>query len=437
MTESVAAPAGVDVGRYWSMLASRWRVVLVGGLIGALLGAGYLFLMPPSFTATTTLTVLPITSDPYASNRNTSNLLDMSAEATIAASFKVAELAAESVGDDWDVTGLRTATTAIPGAETSTMTITVTADSEDRARAGASAMAEAYIETRSNQATSTIDAWLTRDNDRIEQLRLDLADAIRRLETARPGSPAAAEASADQQLVNQQILALLTRIRSLEAVDTTGGVILNPASLTRIVVEPGLVKTLATGLAAGVLLGIVAAFVIGTRRRHVRTAQQVQRELGIDILGVIHGQTAGADTAALTQWLLRATVDDGVDTGDDGARVITVLLDESVPAQSGVVEDLAGALRAAGVSARIMTSAHRGSHEPGDLVLVPVAGDAPVAERLQALRVSDLVVVVAVLGATQISELVAAIEEAMDMGARIGGMVLLDRARAATVATAA
>ena len=73
-------------------------------------------------------------------------------------------------------------------------------------------MAEAYIQTRSDQANANIVESLERDNTQVEKLRTELADAIRRLENARPGSPAAAEASADQQLVNQQILALLTRI---------------------------------------------------------------------------------------------------------------------------------------------------------------------------------------------------------------------------------
>lgn len=417
MTDTVAAPAGVDLNRYWSMLASRWRLVLVGALVGALLAVGYLFVIPKSYTATTTLTVLPITSDPYAANRNTNNLLDMSAEATIAASFKVAELAVESVGDEWDVASLRLATVAIPGAETSTMTITVTAPSEDLARAGAGAMAEAYIATRSEQANSNIVESLKRDNDQIEKLRAELADAIRRLETERPGSPAAAEASADQQLVNQQILALLTRIRTLEGVDTTGGVILNPASLTRISVSPETVRTLATGLAAGLLLGVVAAFVSGSRRRHVRSARQLQRELGIDTLGVLRDTSVDADIATLTQWLLRVAT-------RDGARVITVLLDDAVPAEPNLAERMSEEMVAAGVSSRVVTEVPPGVSKPRDIMLVPIDGSAAEADRLQALRLSDLVVVVAVIGATQTYRLTEIIEQATDMGARVAGVVL-------------
>ena len=418
MTESAAVPAGVDLGRYWSMLVSRWRLVVGGALVGVLLAAGYLILIPASYTATTTLSVLPITSDPYASNRNNNNLLDMSAEATTAASFKVAELAVKSIGDDWDVAGLRAATTAIPGAETSTMTITVTAGTEAKARAGAGAMAEAYIATRSDQANSSIVDSLKRDNDQVEKLRTELADAIRRLEVEKPGSPAAAEASADQQLVNQQISALLTRIRSLEGVDTTGGVILNPASLTRISVAPAPVRTLATGLAVGLLLGVIAAFVRSSRRRHVRSAQELQREFGIDTLGVLRDGTADADVAAITQWLLQVVA-------RDGARVIAVLLDEAVPDESAVVEQLSAAMRTAGVSTRVAPKVKPGVQMLGDLILVPVAGGAPVADRLQALRLCDLVVIVAVVGSTRTRELTGVIRQATDMGAEVAGVVLL------------
>lgn len=424
MTDTAAAPAGIDLGRYWSMLASRWRLVLAGALLGLLLAAGYLFLIPASYTSTTTLSVLPITSDPYASNRNNNNLLDMSAEATTAASFKVAELAVKSAGDDWDVAGLRAATTAVPGAETSTMTITVTAESEAKARAGAGAMAEAYIATRSDQANSSIVDSLKRDNDQVEKLRTELADAIRRLEVERPGSPAAAEASADQQLVNQQISALLTRIRSLEGVDTTGGVILNPAALTRISVSPAPARTLATGLAAGLLLGVIAAFVRSSRRRHVRSERELQREFGIDTLGVLGDGTADADTAELAQRLLRVAV-------RDEARVISVLLDEAVPADSTVADRLAAAMQAAGVTARVTSETRPDKHMLGDIVLVPVDGAAPAADRLQALRLSDLVVVVAVIGATRTRELTGVLGEAADMGARVAGVVLLAKQHAA------
>lgn len=418
MTDTVAAPAGVDLGRYWSMLASRWRLIVAGAVVGVLVAIAYLLVIPASYTASTTLSVLPISSDPYASNRNNSNLLDMSAEATTASSFKVAELAVQSTGEKWDVAELRAATTATPGADTSTMTITVTAGSEAKARAGAGAMADAYIATRSDQANSNIVESLQRDNDQVEKLRVELADAIRRLEVERAGSPAAAEASADQQLVNQQISALLTRIRTLEGVDTTGGVILNPASVTEITVSPGTTTTLATGLAAGLLLGVVAAFVRSSRRRPVRTARELQRELGIDTLGTVDGRTSEADIAALAQRILR------VATRYD-ARVITVMLDGAVPGESTIVDQLAKAMQAAGSPAHVTPTVRTRAASAKGLDLVPVTGDATPVDRLQALRLSDLVVVIAVAGTTRLRGLTDAIGEAEDMGARIAGVALV------------
>lgn len=425
MTETVAAPAGVDLGRYWSMLASRWRLLVAGAVVGILFAIAYLLVSPASYTASTTLSVLPISSDPYASNRNNSNLLDMSAEATTASSFKVAERAVNSMDEDWDVAELRAATTATPGADTSTMTITVTEGSEAKARAGAGAMADAYIATRSDQANSNIVEAVKRDNDQVEKLRVELADAIRRLEIEKAGSPAAAEASADQQLVNLQITALLTRISTLEGVDTTGGVILNPASVTEIKVSPARAATLATGLAAGLLLGVVAAFVRSSRRRPVRSEKELQRELGIDTLGTVDGRTAESDTAALAQRILRVAT-------RYNARVIAVILDGAVPEESTIVDQISKAMQAAGSPAHVTPTVRTRASSAKGLDLVPVAGDATPVDRLQALRLSDLVVVIAAAGTTPLRALTDVVEEAEDMGARIAGVALVSEQQRTT-----
>ena len=424
MTDVATTQPEIRLGRYWTVLVSRWRVVLLGVLTGLLIAGGYLLIAPPNYIATTTVSVFPITSDPYASNRNNSNLLDMTAEATAARSFKVAEGAARSLGDGRTAQDLRENTTATAGADKSTMTITVAADSEAKARLGAAAMAEAYIKMRTDQAQSEIDAGVARDTDRIDSLRSDLSDAIRRLNAAKPGSPAAARASADQQIINLQISALLTRIRSLEGVDTTGGVILNPAALTSIVVKPARKTLLATGLAGGLLLGVVAAFITNSRRRIVHSQHDLSREFEIQTLGVLGDDKSSDDMATVAQRLLRFQTRDEI-------RVVSIIFDQGVRGYSELTDQLAHSIERAGVSATIVTSLppDHTVDESSDIILVPIASDSSLAGRLEGLRISDIALLVVGAGATKTRNLSNVLDEASEMGARVVGAVLVSRKR--------
>jgi len=434
MTDASSIQPEIELRRYWDILVARWPVVLMTMGLGLLISALYLVVVPSTFVATTTVSVFPITTDPYAANRNSSNLIDMSAEAVTASSFMVAEIAADGTGGAWDTTQLRRATAVTPGSDSTTMTITVEAASEERARAGASAMAEAYLQARSDQAASSIDSVVERDRDRIEEHREQLTDAIERLAAAQPGSPAAAEASSDQQTLNLQISALLARISSLEGIDTTGGAILNPASMTGVTVKPSWMVVLATGLAAGLGVGVIASFLTHSRRKKVTTPRNLRRELELVTLGELAEADVVLDSpavASIAQRVLRmGALND--------ARVVTVLFDAAAPWPSVLAESLAASMRESGTSAVVASSPTSLGDVSGDVVLLPVAPDASHAERLHALRVSDVVVFVAGVGKTSIRSLATHIADAAGMGARVIGAVLVTGAeRLATPASSA
>lgn len=417
--DAIAQPT-IDIGRYWSVLVSRWAVVLGAMIFGVLIAAVYLVVVPTTYTAKTTLAVYPITTEPYAANRNSNNLVDMDAEVVTASSFKVAETAAEALGDGWDAADLRQMTSATGGVGSTTLNIAVDASSEKLARAGAAAMADAYLQTRSDQAAASIDSVVTRDRGRIEALRVQLTEAIGRLTREPSGSPAAAEASADQQLVNLQITALLSRISSLEGIDTTGGVVLNPARLTPISTKPSSVTILATGLAAGFVAGIVVAFFSHSRRKTVRGPNDLQRELEIESIGSWNNQDqAESGIESVAERILHLAE-------QHDARSIVLLSDAEQFGPQRLSARIAAALRASGAAVTLDGAVDEppGEATRGRLRLVPVSSDANQATRLRALRTSDLVVLVAVRSVTRIKRVAAVQEEARSMGVEIAGVII-------------
>ena len=420
MSEVAGAPQEIRLGRYWDVLVSRWPIVLAATGLGLLIAGIYIFAVPSTYSATTTIAVFPISTDPYAANRNSNNLIDMSAEAVTASSFKVAEIAAEATGGAWDITELRNGTSVSTGTDSTTMTIVTTARNEERAREGAAAMAEAYLQSRSDQAAVSIDSVVERDRGRIDEHRQELTSAIERLASEPPGSPAAAEASADQQIINLQISALLARISSLEGIDTTGGVILNPASLTAVVVKPPRMTSLATGLAAGLGVGIIAAFVTHSRRKTVNTPQDLSRELEIETLGFVKpaGEGAGLAIATIAQRLLRLVA-------LEEARVVALLFDEETSWPSKIADDLVGAMRASGTSARVSEAETLSSAPLDELILIPIAPEASHAVRLHSLRVSNVTVLAVGTGMTKVRSVAMLTKDADEMGSRVIGALLL------------
>lgn len=409
MDNGSAAQPGIDVGRYWSVLVARWRVALAGTLVGIGAAGAYLVLTPPSYIASTTLAVFPITTDPYAGNRNTSNLTDMNAEAVRASSFLVAELAAESLGGTWSASELRQQTRVSTGSDSTTMTITVNGPSEDLARMGAAAMAESFIRSRSDQAKSSIDDTVTRDRERIDALRQSLTAAFARLAESAPGSLSAAEASADQQLLNLQISALLSRISSLEGIDTTGGVILNPASRTTITVQPSRSAVLATGAAAGLGLGIIAAFVTHSRQKVLRASRDLERELEIDVIGDwVHVADLDDAAAIAAQRILRQAALYGADS-------VALLFDDHVTDSERIEYQLENALGA---------SVSSDTDEMWPRITSVDPGTAEGA-RLEALRTSDAAVLVVAARGSKMSAVSRLVHEAREMGTGLIGAIIV------------
>ncbi len=406
-----------DLGHYWSMVSSRKLLVTAATFLGILVALGYLYVTPSSYTASTTVMVYPLTTDRFAANRNISNLVDMNSEAVLASSFRVAETAAESAGAGWMASDLRESTTVSAGADSATMTIRVEAGSEDLARSGAAAVADAYIDTRSEQAMTSISNLVARDQERIEEYRSQLADAVALGDAASPGSATATRALADQQLLDQQISVVLARISGLEGIDTTGGAVLNPASMTRVVESPSRTSTIAAGAAMGLVVGLVGAFVIPLGPKRVRGMSDIRRSLGVvDFVEFSTPDVAIREIPAATQRLLRSAV-----LAD--AKIIAFVCDDAVLWSGTVVELFADEMTASGTNTTVASPSGTGGADV--MMLLPLSPDATLGERLHAFRVSDAVVLVAQRKVSRVRNLQRFAHDAAEMGSKVIGIVLV------------
>jgi capsular polysaccharide biosynthesis protein len=344
----------VAIGDYVSVVARRWRVVVLGALLGALLGVGYLYVTPPEATATSVVSVAPIISDPYSANRSTSSLVDIQTEAQAAGSMTVAILAASSLGTGVEPADLRSRLTTTPIDATTVMRVSITAPTASQAKAEADAVANAFLGYRSQQASERIQQVLDQDATRLATLKQQLSDANAKLATAKVGTSEYTQAQTDQQLLQAQIQALVQRSGTLEDVDTSGGQVLTSAEVNKVSWSPSMTPILAGGLLAGMVLGLAGAFIRQARDRQVRLGQDIV-DAGVGpILARLTGKEATRterDTEALAVARDRLLASPELRSG---SGVLALVEDSSGQAAPDVAADLARSLAEGGASVHVV-----------------------------------------------------------------------------------
>ena len=284
MGGSAAYEQTLGVSRYLSVLRRQRRVAVAGVVFGVLAACLYLLIAPHTVTATTAVNLNVITTEPFNQQRPASGLLDAPTEADIASSHAVAEGAAELLGGELTASQVRQSSQVSSSGGASVVRVAFTAPTEQEAVRGADAIAQAYLEFRSDQAEQRIDTMLTSMNTRIEKLNEALLQANRELVSAEPGTTDYAQAVSQQQQIQVELDSLLSQRNALTSVDTTGGIVLTSARDSQFERSPSSRMALATGLAGGLVLGIVAAFARNPFDRRLRSSTDVAEVLGAPLL---------------------------------------------------------------------------------------------------------------------------------------------------------
>jgi len=304
MNEGQGNELSLGVEQYIFVLKRQWRVVLAATMLGAIVAAGVLLFAPRTVTATTTVTLNAITTEPFSAQRATSGLLDDATETAIARSHVVAARASEALNGSMTASEIRAASTVSTASGAAVVTVDFEADSLASAIEGADAVANAYLTFRSEQADQRIDVMVTNLTERITALNETLNGVNTALASAESGSVAYAQAATQQQQILTELDGLLSERNGLQSVDTTGGIVLTAAADNLPAYSPGRTITLLTGLAGGLVLGIIAAFIWNPFDRRLRDASEMVRALGAPVFATIdpaRGRVParGADAEAL------------------------------------------------------------------------------------------------------------------------------------------
>lgn len=402
-----AEPVSIQWRTYGSVLRDRWRVVVAGAAVGALLSGGYLIATGKEATATTDVNITVISTDPFSSSRNAAGLLDATTESKIATSQAVAAAAAEEVGGAVTAAQLRGGVAAELVSDATVMRISYSDPSPYAARRGADALAAAYLEYRETMAQRRLTKMYDNLEGRLTELRDELVDVNARSADAANGSPEANQAESDRDMITSEINSLLESKNALDTVDTSGGSILNAAADNPVRSSPNQALILLSGILAGLTLGLLAAF--GVRHlsgRRVRVASDLEQYTGGVVADIRSGDRSFETFRFVRERLLAAF--------PPKARVIALVDGAEGNHASDVPGQLARAFDEIGRSATVVhvdaelataKAVLLDTKRPGSIVLLVVPAKVERSAVLVVGRLADAAVFLVEPGATRASTL--------------------------------
>jgi capsular polysaccharide biosynthesis protein len=275
MSEVSAERHSLGLDRYLTVILRRRWVVIAMTLLGLGAAIAYLSVAPKTVTATTLVNISVISSDPFNAQRSQSDLIDSQTEQQSARSSAVLRRAAVAPGVDVTEADLRSSMDATLLANGTVMRIAYQGSSAEQARRGADAIARAYLDYRASQAEGTRNTIRDQLTTRRDELRDEIRSVNAVLANDKASDAARAKAQADLQVLTAEVGSLASQLNSLDALDTTGGAVLSTSADNPTVTSPRTWLVLATGLGAGLALGLVSAFVVNVLDRRVRDAHDV------------------------------------------------------------------------------------------------------------------------------------------------------------------
>ena len=276
-------PGSVELGDYLGVV--RRRALVVGAVAAAclLLGAAYGLTRPDVYRSTAQV-ALP---DPAQTQTPAEAIADVQTELQVVQSELVAARAAEELPGDQDTRDLLGHVVAESPSEARILSISFTASEPEAAQAGAQAFAEAYVAQKQEEQQATVDERAATYQERIDATEENIAAQVELRDAAEDGSTEEAEAQDAIDSARSTLSDLTTELTEVEATLVDGGTIITPARLPQGPQPRGLARTLAAALAAGLLLGLGAAFVLDRLDTRVRGAADLERTLGVSTLGTI------------------------------------------------------------------------------------------------------------------------------------------------------
>ena len=236
-------------------LRRHWGVVVAAALIGLVIGVLAGLVVPGRYTATTSVAVNPMTTDPLNTSADSSRAVNMATERELAESRSVAAAAAELLGARYDLStkAVQDATTAETVQDSQVLTIRFTGSSGRESADGSNAVARAYLDARHEVAADQVERLEAKAQKQVDTLSALAQKSGEGAEESTTG-PGLAERAWDIQVDT-----LGAKLAELASLDLDPGRIISPATPPSQRSTPGVIPLGISGLVLGLFVGIPLA----------------------------------------------------------------------------------------------------------------------------------------------------------------------------------
>ncbi|MEV0004474.1 Wzz/FepE/Etk N-terminal domain-containing protein [Micromonospora sp. NPDC050980] len=272
---------GLALMAYLGWLRRRWWILLLATVLGLAGGLAVSQLQESRYTSTTSLLVRPLGTG-AESNPNTKVNLDT--EAQVVRSLVVAERAKGLMKVDTAADEMVKSVTVMVPPNSQILQVAYEAGSPAQAQAGSHAFAQAYLDLRKATAQKALENESKALTQEIEGIRKQLNEVAGRIAAAPSNSPERERAEADRSVLTNQLNGLNNRLSPLISADSDPGEIISDARLPERPSSPNRTLNLASGMGAGLLLGIVLALVLDRLDTRIRRGRDVSDRVGLPLL---------------------------------------------------------------------------------------------------------------------------------------------------------
>jgi capsular polysaccharide biosynthesis protein/Mrp family chromosome partitioning ATPase len=295
-----------ELADYLGVLRRRWLMIAAVTLAGLVLGTAYYYVAPRVYTASVLIQVNALPTNANALGGRTGGPVNMDNEGQIVQSATVAEIAQSKLHTSMTISTLLKDIHVTVPPNTTFLQVSCSASDASLAERCANAFGRAYLYNRRFSALGVITSG-------IKQLEAQAAALETNIEQLRTklGKGGIKQGSVAHGIGELQLNAKLARLgtiqskisavgplqASLTAKNNFVGQIVTPAVVPARPVSPKKKLLLPSGLAGGLIIGLVAAFIWDWRRPRIRTVRDVRRRINVPTVISLLDVKNGAQTA--------------------------------------------------------------------------------------------------------------------------------------------
>jgi uncharacterized protein involved in exopolysaccharide biosynthesis/Mrp family chromosome partitioning ATPase len=284
-------PSTFESTDYVGVLRRRWPIVLVVTVVCLLGAVAYVLVAPKSYTASATVFVSPTGADLSSAgqggnSKGSSSLVNLQTEAALVTSGTVTTIAQHRLHSSLTTYQLRKQVSVTVPTNSQVLDISCSDKTAAGAADCAQAFALAYLQNRSATAASSLNSQMSSLQDKINALQKSVSTLRTEISGLPSNSPTRISDQATLTSDNARLQAFNQQLASLttDSTNTSGGHIVTAAAPPGKPSSPDKTIALPAGLVAGLLLGLIGAFVWDRRDTRLHSANDVERLLGLPVL---------------------------------------------------------------------------------------------------------------------------------------------------------